>query len=216
MHTNFEVEKTAQGKALLAHFTKEDEALINQLMQRIESASLIAEQKAIIELTLLERLEEAKKSQDLKSFVGDVNAYADAAIAEISESIRQKQHISALTGGIALCAVILLFRSGFDLISGMISGKGLLDCMTALDLGHVIAIITILVIARVIVAGDKKSEYNDAKKARRRMELVGLGAIIAVVVLLVPYFGTIVILNTAALYVLIFSLVLLLLWKLSN
>ena len=216
MKTNFEVEQTAQGKELLACFTGKDVALIKALLQRVEVADLRVEQKIIIELTILERLNEAKKENDLNQVVGDIDAYATAAISEIGEAIRQKQHISVLTTGIAICAAILLLRSGIDLIMGVIAGTGIGQCMTNIDVGHVIAIIIVLVCARWMVAGDRKGVCNDSEIMHRRMNIAGIGAIIALVVLFVPYFNTIVVLQTASIYVAICALVMLIVWKLSN
>ena len=216
MKTNFEVEQTAQGKELLACFTNKDAELISKLMERIEAADLRVEQKIIIELTLLERLNDEKKAHDLADVVGDIDTYADSAIAEIGEAIRQKQHISVLTTGIAICAIILLLRSGIDLIKGLIAGNSIGMCMTSIDVGHVIAIIIVLVCARWMVAGDKKGACNDSDKMHRRMNIIGIGAIIALVVLFIPYFNTIVVLQTASIYIAICAIVMLILWKLSN
>lgn len=215
MEARFEVDKTEQGQALHSRFSGDEAVLVDAVLEHIEAASLMPEQRIIIEVTLLERLDEARQNSSLKEVIGDVATYADAAIAEIGESVRRQRHIGAVTAGLAFCAVIMIVRCGMDLISGLMQGTPFLDCQTALNVGHFIAFVALLLSTRLLVVGDKKASYNDPRKAQRRLQLVGVGVIIALVVMAIPYFDKFVIVQMASVYILAFAVLLLVIWKLS-
>lgn len=216
MEARFEVDKTEQGQALHSRFSGDEAVLVDAVLEHIEAASLMPEQRIIIEVTLLERLDEARQHASLKEEIGDVATYADAAIAEIGESVRRHRHIGAVTAGLAFCAVIMIVRCVLDLGSGLMKGTPFLDCQTALNLGHFIAFVALLLSTRLLVAGDKKASYNDPRKAQRRLQFVGVGVIVALVVMAIPYFDRFVIVQMASVYILAFAVLLLLIWKLST
>ena len=158
-----------------------------------------------------------KNGGSVTAHIGDVDAYTQRVIAEIGEEVRQQRHIGALMSGIAICAMVLLAFSAYSLIRGLIAGTALMSITTALNIGHVVCFIAVLAGTRFFVMGDKKADYNDLRKARRRMQVVGFLFIIAFAALLVAVFADVPVVITApSILLLVVALVLLVLWKFSG
>lgn len=218
MATHLEIEQSDQAKALYARIDEDDKARVRDVLVRIDTASLMPEQSLIIELNVLERLLDAVNAgTTVEAHIGDPDRYAQAIIAEIGEDVRRERHIGALMAGIAICAIVLLAFSAYSLVRGLLAGTALTQITTALNIGHIICFIAVLAGTRFFVMGDKQPEYNDPKKARTRMQLVGFLFIVAFLALLVAIFADVpVVLTVPSLYLFVIALVLLLLWKLSG
>lgn len=218
MATHLEIEQSDQAKALYARIDEDDKARVRDVLVRIDTASLMPEQSLIIELNVLERLLDAVNAgTTVEAHIGDPDRYAQAIIAEIGEDVRRERHIGALMAGIAICAIVLLAFSAYSLVRGLLAGTALTQITTALNIGHIICFIAVLAGTRFFVIGDKQPEYNDPKKARTRMQLVGFLFIVAFLALLVAIFANVpVVLTVPSLYLFVIALVLLLLWKLSG
>lgn len=218
MATHLEIEQSDQAKALYARIDEDDKARVRDVLVRIDTASLMPEQSLIIELNVLERLLDAVNADTtVEAHIGDPDRYAQAIIAEIGEDVRRERHIGALMAGIAICAIVLLAFSAYSLVRGLLAGTALTQITTALNIGHIICFIAVLAGTRFFVMGDKQPEYNDPKKARTRMQLVGFLFIVAFLALLVAIFADVpVVLTVPSLYLFVIALVLLLLWKLSG
>lgn len=218
MVTHLEIEQSDQAKALYARIDEDDKARVRDVLVRIDTASLMPEQSLIIELNVLERLLDAVNAgTTVEAHIGDPDRYAQAIIAEIGEDVRRERHIGALMAGIAICAIVLLAFSAYSLVRGLLAGTALTQITTALNIGHIICFIAVLAGTRFFVMGDKQPEYNDPKKARTRMQLVGFLFIVAFLALLVAIFADVpVVLTVPSLYLFVIALVLLLLWKLSG
>lgn len=218
MSSKLEIEQSEQAKKLFALLSKDDKALVRDVLQRVDQASLMPEQSLIIQLNIIELLTaEVQGGGSVAARIADPEAFAARAIAEIGEEVRQQRHIGALMGGIAICAIVLLVFSAYSLIRGLIAGTALMSITTALNVGHVVCFIAVLAGTRFFVMGDKKAEYNDPRQARRRTQIVGFLFIIAFAALLVAVFASVPVVITApSLVLLIVALVLLLLWKFSG
>ena len=218
MATHLEIEQSDQAKALYARIDEDDKARVRDVLVRIDTASLMPEQSLIIELNVLERLLDAVNAgTTVEAHISDPDRYAQAIIAEIGEDVRRERHIGALMAGIAICAIVLLAFSAYSLVRGLLAGTALTQITTALNIGHIICFIAVLAGTRFFVMGDKQPEYNDPKKARTRMQLVGFLFIVAFLALLVAIFADVpVVLTVPSLYLFVIALVLLLLWKLSG
>lgn len=218
MSVQLEIEQYEQAKTLFALLNKEDKALVRDVLQRVDQARLMPEQSLIIQLNIIEQLtDEVKNGGSVTAHIGDVDAYTQRVIAEIGEEVRQQRHIGALMGGIAICAMVLLAFSAYSLIRGLIAGTALMSITTALNIGHVVCFIAVLAGTRFFVMGDKKADYNDLRKARRRMQVVGFLFIIAFAALLVAVFADVPVVITApSILLLVVALVLLVLWKFSG
>lgn len=218
MSVQLEIEQYEQAKTLFALLNKEDKALVRDVLQRVDQARLMPEQSLIIQLNIIEQLtNEVKNGGSVAAHFGDVDAYTQRVIAEIGEEVRQQRHIGALMGGIAICAMVLLAFSAYSLIRGLIAGTALMSITTALNIGHVVCFIAVLAGTRFFVMGDKKADYNDLRKARRRMQVVGFLFIIAFAALLVAVFADVPVVITApSILLLVVALVLLVLWKFSG
>lgn len=218
MSVQLEIEQYEQAKTLFALLNKEDKAFVRDVLQRVDQARLMPEQSLIIQLNIIEQLtDEVKNGGSVTAHIGDVDAYTQRVIAEIGEEVRQQRHIGALMGGIAICAMVLLAFSAYSLIRGLIAGTALMSITTALNIGHVVCFIAVLAGTRFFVVGDKKADYNDLRKARRRMQVVGFLFIIAFAALLVAVFADVPVVITApSILLLVVALVLLVLWKFSG
>lgn len=218
MSVQLEIEQYEQAKTLFALLNKEDKAFVRDVLQRVDQARLMPEQSLIIQLNIIEQLtDEVKNGGSVAAHIGDVDAYTQRVIAEIGEEVRQQRHIGALMGGIAICAMVLLAFSAYSLIRGLIAGTALMSITTALNIGHVVCFIAVLAGTRFFVMGDKKADYNDLRKARRRMQVVGFLFIIAFAALLVAVFANVPVVITApSILLLVVALVLLVLWKFSG
>lgn len=218
MSVQLEIEQYEQAKTLFALLNKEDEAFVRDVLQRVDQARLMPEQSLIIQLNIIEQLtDEVKNGGSIAAHIGDVDAYTQRVIAEIGEEVRQQRHIGALMGGIAICAIVLLAFSAYSLIRGLIAGTALMSITTALNIGHVVCFIAVLAGTRFFVMGDKKADYNDLRKARRRMQVVGFLFIVAFAALLVAVFADVPVVITApSILLLVVALVLLVLWKFSG
>lgn len=218
MSVQLEIEQYEQAKTLFALLNKEDKALVRDVLQRVDQARLMPEQSLIIQLNIIEQLtNEVKNGGSVAAHFGDVDAYTQRVIAEIGEEVRQQRHIGALMGGIAICAIVLLAFSAYSLIRGLIAGTALMSITTALNIGHVVCFIAVLAGTRFFVMGDKKADYNDLRKARRRMQVVGFLFIVAFAALLVAVFADVPVVITApSILLLVVALVLLVLWKFSG
>ncbi len=218
MSVQLEIEQYEQAKTLFALLNKEDKAFVRDVLQRVDQARLMPEQSLIIQLNIIEQLtNEVKNGGSVAAHFGDVDAYTQRVIAEIGEEVRQQRHIGALMGGIAICAMVLLAFSAYSLIRGLIAGTALMSITTALNIGHVVCFIAVLAGTRFFVMGDKKADYNDLRKARRRMQVVGFLFIIAFAALLVAVFADVPVVITApSILLLVVALVLLVLWKFSG
>lgn len=218
MSVQLEIEQYEQAKTLFALLNKEDKAFVRDVLQRVDQARLMPEQSLIIQLNIIEQLtDEVKNGGSVAAHIGDVDAYTQRVIAEIGEEVRQQRHIGALMGGIAICAMVLLAFSAYSLIRGLIAGTVLMSITTALNIGHVVCFIAVLAGTRFFVVGDKKADYNDLRKARRRMQVVGFLFIIAFAALLVAVFADVPVVITApSILLLVVALVLLVLWKFSG
>lgn len=218
MSVQLEIEQYEQAKTLFALLNKEDKAFVRDVLQRVDQARLMPEQSLIIQLNIIEQLtDEVKNGGSVAAHFGDVDAYTQRVIAEIGEEVRQQRHIGALMGGIAICAIVLLAFSAYSLIRGLIAGTALMSITTALNIGHVVCFIAVLAGTRFFVMGDKKADYNDLRKARRRMQVVGFLFIIAFAALLVAVFADVPVVITApSILLLVVALVLLVLWKFSG
>lgn len=218
MSVQLEIEQYEQAKTLFALLNKEDKALVRDVLQRVDQARLMPEQSLIIQLNIIEQLtDEVKNGGSVAAHIGDVDAYTQRVIAEIGEEVRQQRHIGALMSGIAICAIVLLAFSAYSLIRGLIAGTALMSITTALNIGHVVCFIAVLAGTRFFVMGDKKADYNDLRKARRRMQVVGFLFIIAFAALLVAVFADVPVVITApSIILLVVALVLLVLWKFSG
>lgn len=218
MSVQLEIEQYEQAKTLFALLNKEDKAFVRDVLQRVDQARLMPEQSLIIQLNIIEQLtDEVKNGGSVAAHIGDVDAYTQRVIAEIGEEVRQQRHIGALMGGIAICAMVLLAFSAYSLIRGLIAGAALMSITTALNIGHVVCFIAVLAGTRFFVMGDKKADYNDLRKARRRMQVVGFLFIIAFAALLVAVFADVPVVITApSILLLVVALVLLVLWKFSG
>lgn len=218
MSVQLEIEQYEQAKTLFALLNKEDKAFVRDVLQRVDQARLMPEQSLIIQLNIIEQLtDEVKNGGSVAAHIGDVDVYTQRVIAEIGEEVRQQRHIGALMGGIAICAIVLLAFSAYSLICGLIAGTALMSITTALNIGHVVCFIAVLAGTRFFVMGDKKADYNDLRKARRRMQVVGFLFIIAFAALLVAVFADVPVVITApSILLLVVALVLLVLWKFSG
>lgn len=218
MSVQLEIEQYEQAKTLFALLNKEDKAFVRDVLQRVDQARLMPEQSLIIQLNIIEQLtDEVKNGGSVAAYIGDVDAYTQRIIAEIGEEVRQQRHIGALMSGIAICAMVLLAFSAYSLIRGLIAGTALMSITTALNIGHVVCFIAVLAGTRFFVMGDKKADYNDLRKARRRMQVVGFLFIIAFAALLVAVFADVPVVITApSILLLVVALVLLVLWKFSG
>lgn len=218
MSVQLEIEQYEQAKTLFALLNKEDKTFVRDVLQRVDQARLMPEQSLIIQLNIIEQLtDEVKNGGSVAAHIGDVDAYTQRVIAEIGEEVRQQRHIGALMGGIAICAMVLLAFSAYSLIRGLIAGTALMSITTALNIGHVVCFIAVLAGTRFFVMGDKKADYNDLRKARRRMQVVGFLFIIAFAALLVAVFADVPVVITApSILLLVVALVLLVLWKFSG
>lgn len=218
MSVQLEIEQYEQAKTLFALLNKEDKAFVRDVLQRVDQARLMPEQSLIIQLNIIEQLtDEVKNGGSVAAHIGDVDVYTQRVIAEIGEEVRQQRHIGALMGGIAICAMVLLAFSAYSLIRGLIAGTALMSITTALNIGHVVCFIAVLAGTRFFVMGDKKADYNDLRKARRRMQVVGFLFIIAFAALLVAVFADVPVVITApSILLLVVALVLLVLWKFSG
>ena len=218
MSVQLEIEQYEQAKTLFALLNKEDKALVRDVLQRVDQARLMPEQSLIIQLNIIEQLtNEVKNGGSVAAHFGDVDAYTQRVIAEIGEEVRQQRHIGALMSGIAICAIVLLAFSAYSLIRGLVAGTALMSITTALNIGHVVCFIAVLAGTRFFVMGDKKADYNDLRKARRRMQVVGFLFIIAFAALLVAVFADVPVVITApSILLLVVALVLLVLWKFSG
>lgn len=218
MSVQLEIEQYEQAKTLFALLNKEDKAFVRDVLQRVDQARLMPEQSLIIQLNIIEQLtDEVKNGGSVTAHIGDVDAYTQRVIAEIGEEVRQQRHIGALMSGIAICAMVLLAFSAYSLIRGLIAGTALMSITTALNIGHVVCFIAVLAGTRFFVMGDKKADYNDLRKARRRMQVVGFLFIIAFAALLVAVFADVPVVITApSILLLVVALVLLVLWKFSG
>lgn len=213
-----EIEESEQAQALYALIGEDDKRRVREVLTRVEQADLIPEQTLLIQLNVITGLQEkVKAGASVAETIGDSDAFADAAIAEIGEAVRQSRHIGALMGGLAICAFVLLLVSGVGLVRGLIAGRAVMTIMSTLNLGHVLCFIAVLASCLVLVMGDKKASYNDPKKMRTRTQIVGLLFIAGFVALQFGIFGNLTaVLTVPALYLLIASLVMLVLWKLSG
>lgn len=216
--TRLDIEQSEQAKALYAQLDDEEKSLVRQVLTIIDDAPLMPEQSLLIELGVLGSLLDAVAAgQKVPAVIGDPAAYAQRAIDEIGEEVRRDRHIGALMGGIAICAIVLLVFSLYDIVRGLIAGMALMAVQTSLDLGHVICFICVLAGTRFFVMGDKRADYNEKKRAQRRTQLVGFLFILGFIALLAAIFAELpVVLTVPSVYTLVLSLVLILLWKLSG
>lgn len=213
-----DIEQSEQAKALYAQLDAEEKSLVRQVLTIIDDAPLMPEQSLLIELGVLGSLLDAVSAgQKVSAVIGEPAAYAQRAIDEIGEEVRRDRHIGALMGGIAICAIVLLVFSLYDIVRGLIAGMALMAVQTSLDLGHVICFICVLAGTRFFVMGDKRADYNEKKRAQRRTQLVGFLFILGFIALLAAIFADLpVVLTVPSVYTLALSLVLILLWKLSG
>lgn len=213
-----DIEQSEQAKALYAQLDAEEKSLVRQVLTIIDDAPLMPEQSLLIELGVLGSLLDAVSAgQKVPAVIGEPVAYAQRAIDEIGEEVRRDRHIGALMGGIAICAIVLLVFSLYDIVRGLIAGMALMAVQTSLDLGHVICFICVLAGTRFFVMGDKRADYNEKKRAQRRTQLVGFLFILGFIALLAAIFAELpVVLTVPSVYTLVLSLVLILLWKLSG
>lgn len=213
-----DIEQSEQAKALYAQLDAEENSLVRQVLTIIDDAPLMPEQSLLIELGVLGALLDAVAAgQKVPAVIGEPAAYAQRAIDEIGEEVRRDRHIGALMGGIAICAIVLLVFSLYDIVRGLIAGMSLMAVQTSLDLGHVICFICVLAGTRFFVMGDKRADYNEKKRAQRRTQLVGFLFILGFIALLAAIFADLpVVLTVPSVYTLVLSLVLILLWKLSG
>lgn len=213
-----DIEQSEQAKALYAQLDAEEKSLVRQVLTIIDDAPLMPEQSLLIELGVLGALLDAVAAgQKVPAVIGEPAAYAQRAIDEIGEEVRRDRHIGALMGGIAICAIVLLVFSLYDIVRGLIAGMALMAVQTSLDLGHVICFICVLAGTRFFVMGDKRADYNEKKRAQRRTQLVGFLFILGFIALLAAIFAELpVVLTVPSVYTLVLSLVLILLWKLSG
>lgn len=216
--TRLDIEQSEQSKALYAQLDDEEKSLVRQVLTIIDDAPLMPEQSLLIELGVLGSLLDAVAAgQKVPAVIGEPAAYAQRAIDEIGEEVRRDRHIGALMGGIAICAIVLLVFSLYDIVRGLIAGMALMAVQTSLDLGHVICFICVLAGTRFFVMGDKRADYNEKKRAQRRTQLVGFLFILGFIALLAAIFAELpVVLTVPSVYTLVLSLVLILLWKLSG
>ena len=82
-------------------------------------------------------------------------------------------------------------------------------CVTTLDLGHLLACIAILVGVRILVAGDRKIDFEDVSKMRKRKAFAGVAGGLAVLALLLPGFERVVVLQMASVAIMGFAVLLL-------
>lgn len=213
-----EIEQSDQAKALFAQLAESDRTLVRKVLTIIDSAPLMPEQSLLVQLGVLEELLTAvKEGARVSAVIGEPEAFAQRAIAEIGEDVRRDRHIGALMGGIAICAIVLLVLGVWGIVRGLADGQPPLDCLATLNIGHVICLIAILAGTRFFVIGDKRPDYNDVKKARNRTQLVGFLFIVGFLALVAAVFVDLPVVRTLpALYLVIAALVLLLLWKLSG
>lgn len=216
-----DIEQSEQAKALYAQLEAEEKSLVRQVLTIIDDAPLMPEQSLLIELGVLGALLDAVAAgQKVPAVIGEPAAYAQRAIDEIGEEVRRDRHIGALMGGIAICAIVLLVFSLYDIVRGLIAGMALMAVQTSLDLGHVICFICFICVlagTRFFVMGDKRADYNEKKRAQRRTQLVGFLFILGFIALLAAIFADLpVVLTVPSVYTLVLSLVLILLWKLSG
>lgn len=213
-----EIEQSDQAKALFAQLSESDRTLVRKVLTIIDSAPLMPEQSLFVQRGVLEELLTAvKEGARISAVIGEPEAFAQRAIAEIGEDVRRDRHIGALMGGIAICAIVLLVLGVWGIVRGLSDGQAPLDCLATLNIGHVICFIAILAGTRFFVIGDKRPDYNDVKKARNRTQLVGFLFIVGFLALVAAVFVDLpVVLTLPALYLVIAALVLLLLWKLSG
>lgn len=218
MTDRLEIEDAEQCKALFALLNDDEKRTVRAVLEHVDVAHLMPEQSLLIQLGILERLlHDVQSGMPLASLITDSDAYAEAAIADIGEDVRQQRHVGALMGGIALCALVLLVLSLYGIARGLANGQALMACTTSLDLGHVICFIAFLAGTRFFVMGDKNAEYNDPKKARTRTQLVGFLFIVGFLALVASaFFDLPVVLVLPSVYVLVAALFLLILWKLSG
>lgn len=217
MAKRFESEESPQAQALYAVLDEDERKIVHAVIAHIAAADLPPAHSLFIQRSVLEHLlAEVRAGRRIAFLIDDTTAYAETAIAEIGEALRQQRHIGTLMSGIALCAIVLLITSVVGLWRGMADGIALTDCTATLNVGHVICLIAILAGARFFVMGDKSSQYNDLKRARRRSILVGTFFTIALIALIVAFVVKLpVVLSVPAVYLIAASLVLIALWKLS-
>lgn len=213
----YAVEKTKEGHAYLEQLKGEDKRLACEVMDYVEKAALMPEQTIIIELTLLKKFVDGLKvGQDVASVVADPESFANAAIAEIGESVRQNRHLTSLMSGFALSGVLLLVQGLFDLVRALSSGGAVMATQTTLDAGHMLALIFILVAARFFVAGDKKTGYSDAKKSAQRSAVVAVLLVLALAALLLPMLDAYTVVTIQSAYLVLFGLAIALVARLGT
>ena len=204
-----EIEQSDQAKALFAQLAEGDRTLVRKVLTIIDSAPLMPEQSLL--------LAAAKEGARVSAVIGEPEAFAQRAIAEIGEDVRRDRHIGALMGGIAICAIVLLALSAVSLVKGLIAGVSFMQITTSLNLGHVLCFICVLAGVRFFVMGDKNADYNAPQKARKRTQLVGVLFILGFICLLAATFVELpVVLTVQAVVVFALALVLILAWKLSG
>lgn len=213
-----EIEQSDQAKALFAQLAEGDRTLVRKVLTIIDSAPLMPEQSLLVQLGVLEELLTAvKEGARVSAVIGEPEAFAQRAIAEIGEDVRRDRHIGALMGGIAICAIVLLALSAVSLVKGLIAGVSFMQITTSLNLGHVLCFICVLAGVRFFVMGDKNADYNAPQKARKRTQLVGVLFILGFICLLAAIFVELpVVLTVQAVYIFALALVLILAWKLSS
>lgn len=216
MQESFEISKSKEDASLLAQFKGEDECLVEKMLAYIEAKEADSALRLVQERRLLAVLTEDCKEMPIKDVIDDVEAYTDAVLKQPVTMAREKRHIGVQTMGLALCALVLLVRSGIDILNGYRAGGGLLACVTTLDLGHLIACIAILVGVRILVAGDRKADFEEASKRRKRKIFAGVAAVAAVLALFLPVFGRVVVLQMASAAILGFAVLLLAVWLFSR
>lgn len=214
--STLEIEQSAQAQALFSLLDEAEKETVRVVLRRVDSARLMPEQSLLIELNVLERLlADVKNGQTIAALIPDPALYADQAIREIGEEVRQQRHIGTLMAGLAICAIVLLVFSIYDIVRGLIAGSTFMDCLTSLDVGHVICFIGVLAGTRFFVMGDKREDYNEKKRAQHRTQLVGFLFIVAFIGLLASVFASLpVVITVPSVYTVVIALVLLVLWKL--
>lgn len=209
MQENFEILKSEKDAPLLARFQGEDACLVEKMLVHIEAKENNQALRLAQERQLLVTLTEDCKGMPVKDVVDDVEAYTDAVLRQPFNNAREKRHIGAQTMGLAFCALVLLVRSGIDFLNGYRAGSGPMACVTTLDLGHPLACIAILVGVRILVAGDRKIDFEDVSKMRKRKAFAGVAGGLAVLALLLPGFERVVVLQMASVAIMGFAVLLL-------
>lgn len=209
MQENFEILKSEKDAPLLARFQGEDACLVEKMLVHIEAKENNQALRLAQERQLLVTLTEDCKGMPVKDVVDDVEAYTDAVLRQPFNNAREKRHIGAQTMGLAFCALVLLVRSGIDFLNGYRAGGGPMACVTTFDLGHLLACIAVLVGVRILVAGDRKIDFEDVSKMRKRKAFAGVAGGLAVLALLLPGFERVVVLQMASVAIMGFAVLLL-------